>query len=192
LQLNIISATMKKRLITCIICLIAPASTLLAQYEEWDDYFMPGIGYKVYTPKNESKLGVYQGVMTEFVIYARAKGKQSGRLGPTRVKTYGNLSIMRSDQDSARDIFEANVGLNLSFESKTDRKWGIPYFGVETGGLFQRDFSTLQFTPVVGVQLVSTRFLIWNVQAGYKYTTKYFDEYSGYHFSTTLNVLLWN
>lgn len=161
---------------------------------EWDDYFMPGVGYKVYTPKNHNKLGVYQGVMTEFVIYARAKGKTANQYqsGPARVKTYGNLSILRSDQDSARDIFNANLGLNLSFESRTDRKWGIPYFGLEVGGLFQRDFSTLQFTPVAGIQLLSTRHVLWNAQAGYMYTTKYFDEYSGFQFSSTLNVLLWN
>jgi len=189
---------MKKTLTTCLLALLLPAASFFAQENsptkdrEWDDYFMPGLGYKCYVPKNDKKLGVYQGVMTEFVIYARAKGKESYKSGPARVKTYGNLSIMKSDQDSARDIFNANVGLNLSFESKTNRKWGIPYFGLELGGLFQRDFSTLQFTPVAGIQLVSSRHIIWNVQAGYIYTTKYFDEYSGYQFSSTLNVLLWN
>jgi hypothetical protein len=177
---------------TCLLSFLSFAQTNTNSYEEWDDYFMPGVGYKMYLPKNSDGLGVYQGIMTEFVIYARAKGSLSSKSGPARVKTYGNLSIMRSDQDSARDIFGANVGLNLSFEGKTDRKWCIPYFGLETGGLFQRDFSTMQFTPVAGIQLVSTKHIIFNVQAGYTYTTKYFDEYSGYQFSSTLNVLLWN
>lgn len=111
-------------------------------YKEWDDYFMPGVGYKVYVPKNQKDLGVYQGVETEFVIYARAKGSTSYKSGPSRVKTYGNLGILKSDKAGAKDLFSGILGLNLSFESKTDRKFGLPYFGLETGGIFQRDFST--------------------------------------------------
>lgn len=159
---------------------------------EWDDYFMPGVGYKAYIPKNKKDLGTYHGVMTEFVIYARAKGDSSWRSGPVRVKTYGNLSIMSSNNTNAKDIFFTNLGLNLSFEGKTGRKFLIPYFGLEMGGLFQRDFSTYQISPVSGIQIVSTKKIIWNIQGGYQYTTKRFDEYSGYSFSSTLNVLLWN
>ncbi|WP_343747221.1 hypothetical protein [Fluviicola sp.] len=160
--------------------------------EEWDDYFMPGIGYKVYTPKNHSKLGVYQGIVTEFVIYASAKNQVSRMSGPARVKTYANLSILKSDQDSARNIFNVNFGLNLSFEGKCNRKYLIPYFGLEVGGLFQRNYSSMQFTPVAGVQLFSNKRMIWNVQAGYNYTVKYFEDYSGMQYSTTFNLLLWN
>ncbi len=160
--------------------------------QEWDDYFMPGVGYKIYTPKNVDTLGVYQGITTEFVIYARARGGESYRSGPGRVKTYGNLSIMKSDKNSAKDIFNVNFGLNLSFEAVIKRKFGIPYFGLELGGLFQRDFSSLQFTPVAGLQLLSNKRMIWTAQVGYNYTIKYFDEYSGLQYSSTFNLLLWN
>ena len=176
-----------------VLALIMTSFVASAQKDtEWDDYFMPGIGYKAYIPKNRADLGVYHGVMTEFVIYARAKDARSTQSGPARIKTYGNLSIMTSDNATAKDIFFANAGLNLSFESSMYRKIFIPYFGLEVGGLFQRDFSTFQFSPVAGIQLMSTKRIIWNAQAGYQYTTKKFDEYSGYTFSSTLNVLLWN
>jgi hypothetical protein len=86
---------MKKYLALFILALTV--QSLNAQEDsEWDDYFMPGIGYKLYMPKNKS-LGVYHGLMTEFVVYARAKGKASTRTGPARIKTYGDLSIMSSD-----------------------------------------------------------------------------------------------
>ncbi|MDQ3111173.1 MAG: hypothetical protein M3R17_14875 [Bacteroidota bacterium] len=159
--------------------------------QEWDDYFMPGIGYKLYVPKNTA-LGTYHGFVTEFVVYARAKGKASRKSGASRIKTYGNLSIMSSDNSEAKDIFYSNIGLNLSFEGKTDRKYFIPFFGLEMGGLFQRNFSTFQFTPVAGLQILSTKSVLWNIHAGYQYTNKRFDEYSGYSFSSTFNVLLWN
>lgn len=159
---------------------------------EWDDYFMPGVGYKLYMPKNQDSLGMYSGISTEFVIYARARSSDSWRSGPSRVKTYGNLSIMHSDNSTAKDIFSVNFGLNLSFEAVAKRKYGIPYFGLELGGLFQRDFSSVQFTPVAGIQLLSNKRMIWNVQAGYNYTVKYFDEFSGMQYSSTFNLLLWN
>lgn len=177
---------------TSFFALAATAQTSSNTYDEWDDYFMPGIGYKVYTPKNVSKLGVYQGIAPEFVIYARAKSKGSSYSGPARVKTYGNLCIMKSDNDTARDIFSTSLGLNLSFEGGINRKYMIPYFGLELGGLFQRDFSSMQFTPVAGIQLVSTKHVIWNAQAGYNYTVRNFDEYSGMQYSSTVNILLWN
>lgn len=161
--------------------------------QEWDDYFMPGIGYKAYAPKAQDSLGLYSGFSTEFVIYARARrGNVSYKSGPSRVKTYGNLSIMKSDKAGTKDIFSANLGLNLSFEAIAKRNFGIPYFGLELGGLFQRDFSSMQFTPVAGIQLVSNKRIIWTAQAGYNYTIKNFDELSGMQYSTTFNVLLWN
>jgi hypothetical protein len=99
---------------------------------------------------------------------------------------------MKSDKNSAKDIFNVNFGLNLSFEAVIKRKFGIPYFGLELGGLFQRDFSSLQFTPVAGLQLLSNKRMIWTAQVGYNYTIKYFDEYSGLQYSSTFNLLLWN
>jgi hypothetical protein len=185
---------MKK--IICVTALLLISLFTYARIEpetdtEWDDYFMPGIGYKFYVPKN-SQLGVYHGLMTEFVFYARAKGRFSKHSGPSRIKTYGNLSIMSSDNEEAKNIFYSNFGLNLSFEGSTDRKYFIPFFGLEAGGLFQRGFSTFQFTPLVGIQLVSNKLVLWNIQAGYQYTNKRFDEYSGYTIGSTFNVLLWH
>jgi len=182
---------MKKRFVFCCVLTCLGLLSFGQDDLEWDDYFMPGIGYKVYAPKNDS-LGVYQGIMTEFVIYSRAKGSGSRKTGPTRIKTYGDLSIIKSDKEGSKDIFYSNFGLNLSFEGKTNRKYLIPYFGIELGGMFQRDFSTFQFSPITGIQIISTPKIIWSVQGGYQYTTQRFDELSGYIGSTSLNVLLWN
>lgn len=182
---------MKK--IFTVVLILCSTSIYAQDYDtEWDDYFMPGVGYRAYFPKNCENLGFYQGIVTEFVVYARAKGKDSRRSGPARIKSYGNLSIMTSSKEEAKDIFFCNFGLNLSFEGSTNRKFLIPFFGLEMGGLFQRDFSTFHFSPVGGIQLLSTKKMVWNIQGGYQYTTKIFDELSGYTLSSTLNVLLWN
>jgi hypothetical protein len=99
---------------------------------------------------------------------------------------------MNSNIESASKIFSASLGLNLSFEAKALRKSFIPYFGLEVGGLYKRNFSTFTFNPLAGIQLVSTRKIIWSVQGGYQYTTHRFENYSGYIAATTINLLLWH
>lgn len=186
---------MRKLLLAIVVSMSSVSMAQNDENTEWEDYFMPGLGYKVYVPKN-SKLGVYHGVVTEFIFYARAKGRSPKKYraseGPSRIKTYGNLSMLKSDGEGAKDIFFSNFGVNFSFESKTNRKYLIPYFGLEFGGLNQRNFGTFHFTPVGGIQLISNESVIWTLNGGFQYTTKKFDEYSGYNIGSTLNIMLWN
>lgn len=161
----------------------------------WDDWFMPGFGAKLYIPKNVDSLGTYTGIMTEFIIYAYSRNSKTRRkygIAPSRAKTYGNLSIMKSNKGENHEIFFANFGLNLSFESKANRNFFIPYFGIETGGMFQRTFSSYHFTPLAGIQIISSKRAVLSIEGGYQYTTKRFDEFSGILVSTSLNFLLWN
>lgn len=160
---------------------------------EWDDYFMPGVAYKVYVPKNDSDFGIYQGVAAEFVFYAHARSRRKEKwdTGPSRIKTFGNLCIMKSDNADSKDVFSVNLGVSVSFEGEIERKYLIPYFGLELGSMFQRDYKSLVFSPHIGVQLISTKRLICYFQGGYNYTTKYFDEYSGGLITLGVNLLLW-
>jgi|TARA_B100000795_G_C22806499_1_gene445254 hypothetical protein len=162
--------------------------------KEWDDYFMPSLGYKIFTPK-ATELGVYHGLVTEFVIYARARGKYPkssyARSGPARIKSYINLSILKSDNTLSKDIYTTNVGFTASFEGASYRSYFIPYFGLELGGLYQKHFKTFHFTPTLGIQMVSTEKVIWTLYSGYQYTTKRFDEWSGVTLGSTLSILLW-
>ena len=100
---------MKNSLLVALLLITVSSFSQSSKDSEWDDWFMPGVAYKSYIPKNSSDLGVYHGVMTEFVIYARAKGSESRSSGPSRIKTYGNLSIMSSTQSEAKDIFHAKL-----------------------------------------------------------------------------------
>lgn len=157
---------------------------------EWDDWFMPGVGYQLYLPRN-TDFGMFQGVVPEFVIFARHLGKRSDYGGPGRVKVYMNIGILTSSEEGVEDLFRPNFGMNLSFEGKTKRKFLVPYFGVETGGIFQRGYGSFQVTPLAGVQLVSTKKVLWTVQGGYQYATRNFQDYSGVTASSVLSVLLW-
>lgn len=181
---------MKKLIIAAFVLLSIKS---IGQNETWDDYFMPGLGYKVFTPKDES-LGLYQGIVTEFVIFARAKSNETDSYhysGPTRIRNYVNFSVLESDKKGSNDIYTANLGVNMSFEGAQPRKYFIPYFGLELGGMYQKSYSSFHINPLAGVQLVSTQKVVWSVQGGYQYTTKSFDQMSGMTLSSSLNVLLW-
>ena len=158
---------------------------------EWDSWFMPGLGYKFYSPKNAKDLGTFSGPSTEFIFYARAKNKESNLGGPSRIKSYGNLSMLNSTNSEVKDVFLLNLGSQFSFESKTDRHFLIPTFGLEFGGIYQKGYSSLHLSPFAGIHLVSTRKMVWDLNAGYMYTLKSFEEYSGMSFSSTVNLLLW-
>lgn len=158
--------------------------------ETKSDYFMPGAAFDIYQPRDK-EIGDFYGPGVEFVFYSRLKHSSSNRNGPSRIKSYGKIGILNSTFQDSSDILMVSTGINLSFESKTDRKFLLPYFGLDLGGVFGRTLNTFQFTPLLGVQLFSTSKIIWSAQAGYLYSVKKFDQYSGYNFRTSLNVLLW-
>lgn len=165
--------------------------------ETWDDWFMPGGGYKIFTPKNKD-LGIYQGFVTEFVTYARSVKKDTSTTkkwnsgGPTRLKTFMNLSIMKSDVATSKDIFYWNCGASVTFEAARKRNYLLPFFGIQTGTLYQRDFGTFHLTPEVGLYLFANERCMWTVYGGHQYTTHEFDEWSGLNAGTSFNFLLWN
>ncbi len=158
--------------------------------DEKSAFFMPGAAFDFYQPRNND-IGQFYGPSVEFVYYSRSKKSTSSRSGPSRIKSYGKIGILNSTFQDSSDLLMVSSGINLSFESNTNRSYLLPYFGLDIGGLYGKSMRTFQFTPHLGVQFFSTRKLIWSGQAGYLYSVKEFDQYSGYSFKTSLNVLLW-
>lgn len=54
--------------------------------EEWNSFFMPGVSFDTYHPRNEN-MGFFYGPSAEFVIHSRTKRKYSDLKGPSRIKT---------------------------------------------------------------------------------------------------------
>lgn len=159
--------------------------------ESWDSWFMPGGGYRTYFQKGQNPSQPYHGYMVDFVIYADGNVATYMKT-PARMKFYSNLSILSSSRAEASDIFMLGVGANCAFEANISRKFLIPYFGAEVGGIFEKNFSSMQITPVAGVQIYSNQKIIWSLQGGYLYSLKQFNDYSGYNISSSVNFLLWN
>lgn len=153
-------------------------------------YMMPGLSYVMYAPKRADSLGLYSGINVEYLITARVA--QNTNPGPSHIRFYCKLSILGSDKPEMPSILNYSLGLNLSVEKYPNRRFFIPYFGLESGGMAQRNYgNSLQFTPLAGVHLVAQSNLFVNVHAGYVYPIKNFEQYQGWTAQAGFNFALW-
>lgn len=187
---------MKKLTLTIIFalaCLYAnaqPTDNKKSKDSEFDSKFMPGGGYGIFIPKGKDSLGTLSGALVEFLFYSHVA--QNDDFGPSHVRLYGKLNILKSDKKNISDFFLYGIGLDMSIEKNPKRNFLIPYFGLEMGGISNRTLNTsLQFTPTLGIHLVSKQNIYLNVQAGYMYPVKNFDIVRGTSLQAGLNFSLW-
>ncbi len=156
---------------------------------EWDEYFMPGLGYNRIVPAMKDSFGTFSGFAPEFTIYARYKHYAKG---PSYVKTYFRVGILNSDKPAIGKMLLYSVGTNFSFENKMKRQWLIPYFGMEIGGINQKRIGPSLFVmPQLGVYLYASKQLQVHVNGGYLYSFSHPYEYESYTMSAGLSFLLW-
>lgn len=157
--------------------------------DQWQSYISPGAGYSVYMPTDKDSLGIFHGISTNFIWYTTANN--NGR-APSNFQLYTRISIMKSTKDGIGGLISYVTGATFSFERSVTRAFAIPYFGLELGGINQRGFgSGFQIAPLLGVQLVATPYVMFNVQAGYTYSTREFDRLSGIQANAGLNFFFW-
>lgn len=153
-------------------------------------YFMPGLSYTFYQPKLFDSTGNFSGVTIEYLIFAKAA--QSDEPGPSHLRFYSKLNILKSDKGNINPLFMYTAGLDMSLEKNPKRLFMIPYFGLEFGGISQKQFgNTLQFTPILGVHLLSRKNLFVNIHGGYIYAISNFEIYQGWFAQAGLNFSLW-
>jgi hypothetical protein len=156
----------------------------------FETYFMPGGGYSYFMPKGVDSVGNWSGVTIDYLFYAKVE--QDDDPGPSHVRWYGKLSIMNSDKEGMKDMFLYSAGVDLSLEKNPTRNFLVPYFGLEFGGVSQKQLgSTVQFTPTVGLHILSHQNLFINVYGGYNYPIKNFDLLQGWYAQAGLNFALW-
>ena len=84
------------------------------------------------------------------------------------------------------------MGLDLSLEKNPKRNFLIPYFGLEAGGLTHKSLgTTIQFSPLAGLHVLSTKNLFINLHAGQVYTARNIDMLQGWFAQATVNFSLW-
>ncbi len=157
----------------------------------YETAMMPGFSYNMLFPNNSDSLGFFQGLGIEYLFYAKVS--QNDKPGPSHVRFYGRLNILNSSRkDIINDAFAYTLGLDLSLEKNPKRSFLVPYFGIEAGGISQKQLgNTLQFTPTFGIHLLSRKNIFASVQGGYMYPVSNFEELRGYTAQASINVALW-
>ena len=158
--------------------------------EEWETYFMPGAGYHSYFPDLSDSLGYFQGISIEYLIAAWIH--KNDNHGPSHGRVYTKVNFMKSSKENINDIFYLALGLDLSIERNPKRDFLIPYFGLELGGMIQKQFgSLLAITPTFGVHIYSSQNMFVNLTGGYVYPTKSLEELRGYTIQFSVDFSLW-
>lgn len=162
------------------------------EYEQknFSTYFMPGLAFKYYIPNNRDSIGAFRGITIEYIIFAKVE--QNDNPGPSHVRIYAKLNILKNTKSNISPLLMYVLGIDLSLEKNPNRTYLIPYFGLEFGGISQKQYvSTVQFTPIVGVHLLSRKNLFINIHAGYMYPLKNFELLHGSVAQASINFALW-
>ena len=156
----------------------------------FDERFMPGIGYGFYQPSKSDSIGSFYGVVVKYLFYREVS--QNERSGPSHIDFYSKLGLLNSTEGDISQVFLYSLGIDLSFEKDPHRYFFIPYFGLEMGGLSQKSYGTsIQFTPTAGVHLISKKNLTVDLSGGYVYPIKNFEHLAGWYSDICLNFVLW-
>ena len=158
--------------------------------DEWNSSFLPGLYYSLWSPTDRANIGTFQGVGMEIVPYAWIH--RNANRGPS----HGRITLRADVLDSSRAgmglalIYSA--GLDLSIERNPYRRWLIPFFGVDGGGLLQKQAGHhLQVSPHLGCYLWTSRNLFVSMAGSYVIVPGQLDSLSGWRASAGLNLTLW-
>jgi len=156
---------------------------------EWERYLVLGAGYTFYYPKAVDSIGMFHGLSTEIVFYEQAV-LASG--GPGRFKLYGRFNWYHSSKKEMGNMFNYAFGANFSFEKAPKRKFLIPFFGVEIGGIHHREGGdAFQIKPYLGVRLFDSKNFSLTIDGGYSYAVPHFDVLAGIQANIGISVFFW-
>jgi hypothetical protein len=184
---------MKKLILILILALIVPCkgfSQLGDPITNHESFFMPGGGYGMYFPTGLDSSGYYSGAVVEYLFYNKIN--QTDSWGPSHVRFYGKLQILKGSTEEMHSLFAYNLGVDFSLERNPRRNVFIPYFGVETGGLSGKTYGTnFCFYPLAGLRILAFKRITWGVSGSYAYPIKNFEVFKGWQAQSTINFSLW-
>lgn len=167
-----------------------PLKNKVKNYTNDEDlYFMPGAGFTIYAPSEDS-LGVFSGGNIDFLLYSKIS--QNNRRGPSHLRFYGKLGVLHSSKKNIGTMLTYSAGVTFSFERMPKRDFFIPYFGVEIGSITQKQISSsFQITPIAGLHVVAKPNIFVNIHGGYVYPNTNSEALGGYTGQITVNFSFW-
>ncbi len=158
--------------------------------EEWESKLLPGVYLGAYFPSDEATYGRYRGVVMELVLMAWIRRNENR--GPSHGRVFVRGQILDSSRAGVPVTFIYGLGLDLSVERNPKRRWLLPFFGLEVGGLLQDGLGhRFQTTPHVGVHLFASRNIYVRAAAGYLIAPRELETLRGWHSTIGGNLTFW-
>jgi hypothetical protein len=165
-------------------------SVELVVREEWEAFLVPGAHYLYYRPAGHARLGAFHGVSLELALVTWVYRNE--RHGPSHGRINARMELAFSDRDRVHELSSYALGFELSFERDPGRRFLVPFFGVDLGGLYQQRVGHVLVTePRLGVLLWSSRRLQASVSGAYVLPGSHLASLRGYRLLAGALVNLW-
>lgn len=161
-----------------------------SESDDWESYFLPGVGYSLYTPRDRDTFGAFRGPTLEILIAAWIHRNENR--GPSHGRVYMNVELQESTEPDVSLLFNYALGFSLSLERNPRRNWLIPSYGADVGGMMQDEIGAhFQSTPFVALHLFSNQNVFINARAGYRIVPADMDRLGGFHAAATADFSVW-
>lgn len=158
--------------------------------QEWTSFLLPGLGYSVYAPRDSEAADLFHGVNLKFLLATWIH--RNDNRGPSHGQLYVNVELLDSTAEDLSLMFTYAGGLSLSFERNPTRSWLIPYYGLELGGMIQRELGAhFQATPYLGVHAYANSHVFVGLRGGYRLVPRRIDELAGFHAGLAVDFSVW-
>jgi hypothetical protein len=158
--------------------------------EHGQQLFVPGAISTLYVPNDTGNLGAFIGGGIELVFFFYAS--QGNMWVPSHGRFYLTAVVLASTQPGIDPLFSGAVGFDLSLERTPNRRFLLPYVGIQSGVAFQQQVGTFGWAmPLAGVYPWASRSLRISVQGGYLLPTTAAQNIRGVVVTASLDVAPW-
>jgi hypothetical protein len=155
--------------------------------KEWKLALAPSFGYELYAPFEQTP--VHHGFSSELTFLGKRTSSQEGRdcqrlqqtgCRPSHLRLYAGLEVLFPLEGEGDALFAYALGFTRSFEFNPARRFLIPHYGLEGGGMVSRSMPHLvQTTPYLGLHLFADRPVWLNLTAGMRIVPARIEEFFG-------------
>lgn len=134
--------------------------------EEGPRLFAPALGYNTFFPIQYEQTGPFHGPSFGFEFYNQTM--EGGDGSPAQLAIFCQFSQLQSLEQSNSRMLLISFGGRFSFETQLSRRFFLPFFGLEFGGLARNDVNWApQLSPFLGLEIYHGRNWTWELKGSY-------------------------
>ncbi len=158
--------------------------------DAWGALFLPGVAALGYAPRDESRWGRFVG--GAFSISLLSWIHRTPDAGPGLGQIYLRGELYDSTVARVPSLFAYAIGFSLALERLPIRRFLIPIYGLDLGGLVHEGFGNpFQATPYAGIYLFAAEDVFVAARAGYRLVPARMPQLAGGYASLAVDAALW-